>query len=125
VYRFRPAQRLLEAKAFSAVFARRRVLRNDPFELYFRPAAEGISRLGLVVPKRYARRAVQRNLIKRLAREAFRHSSPELPAMDIVLRLGRPLNAEKSLAGAQARRQWRSRIDELLRRAAAMQQERP
>jgi len=45
--------------------------------------------------------------------------------MDIVLRLGRPLNAEKSLASAQARRQWRSRIDELLRRAAAMQQERP
>ncbi len=47
------------------------------------------SRLGLVIPKRLARRAVLRNTIKRQAREVFRHQSESLPALDLVLRLAR------------------------------------
>lgn len=44
-------------------------------------------RLGLVLPKRWARRSVTRNLIRRLARVSFAHHAKHLPAGDWVLRL--------------------------------------
>lgn len=133
-FRFRPASRLLSGKEYTAVFANRRVLRSGPFELYYRPltslaAPAGpeipamsasstqyqMARLGLVVPKRNAKRAVHRNLVKRLAREAFRHVCAQLPAHDLVLRLGKPLNARVATLDHQ-RKEWRLQIDELLRR---------
>ena len=68
-----------------------------------------------MVPKRNAKRAVHRNLVKRLAREAFRHVCTQLPAYDLVLRLGKPLNAKTGDIDRQ-RREWRMQLDELLRR---------
>ena len=43
--------------------------------------------LGAMVPKRWAKRAVTRNAIKRVIREAFRHRRLDLPAKDYVVRL--------------------------------------
>lgn len=77
--------------------------------------AHRTARLGLVVPKRNAKRAVHRNLIKRLAREAFRHVCTQLPAYDLVLRLGKPLNAKTESLQRQ-RGEWRAQMDELLQR---------
>lgn len=133
-FRFRPANRLLNGKEYTAVFANRRVLRGGPFELYYRPlivssatagpemqampassTAHCTARLGLVVPKRNAKRAVHRNMVKRLAREAFRHVCGQLPAYDLVLRLGKPLNA-KTESIVQQRKEWRKHMDELLQR---------
>lgn len=118
MFRFRPAQRLLEANAFSAVFAHRRVLRSDPFELYYRPGAGPRARLGLVISKRHAKRAVHRNLVKRLAREVFRQCAASAFATDIVLRLGRPL-AKTKLTGSvvkEQRAQWRAQLEQLFAR---------
>ena len=42
-------------------------------------------RLGLVVPKRIAARAADRNRIKRVARESFRALAAALPPLDLVL----------------------------------------
>lgn len=47
----------------------------------------GLARLGLVIPKRSVRHAVNRNTIRRWAREAFRHRQHDLPTTDIVLRV--------------------------------------
>lgn len=53
------------------------------------------ARLGVVVPKKLLKAAVRRNLVKRLAREQFRQL-PQLPAMDLVLRLAvRPRELER------------------------------
>ncbi|HTJ96705.1 MAG TPA: ribonuclease P protein component [Rhodocyclaceae bacterium] len=126
-FRFRPANRLLVGKDYAAVFANRRVLRGGPFELYYRPivivdsapdmlSARASARLGLVVPKRNAKRAVHRNIVKRLAREAFRHVCSELPAFDLVLRLGKPLTPIPDGVCREQRKLWRAQIEELLRR---------
>jgi len=60
--------------------------------LYTRPSELPHARLGVVVAKRFAPRAVTRNTIKRLTRELFRQTS--LPALDCLVRLARPVNSK-------------------------------
>ena len=54
------------------------------------------ARLGVVVAKRFAPRAVTRNTIKRVTRELFRVS--KLPAIDCIVRLARPVNTKQGPA---------------------------
>lgn len=56
------------------------------------PNDVGHPRLGLVFSKKNVRRAVDRNRLKRLARESVRHSQHRLPAVDIVLLARRGVN---------------------------------
>jgi ribonuclease P protein component len=51
------------------------------------------SRLGLAIPKKKARRAIDRNRIKRLIRENFRKASIS-PIADLVVKLNRPVGQQ-------------------------------
>jgi ribonuclease P protein component len=58
----------------------------------------------LAITKRVAPRAVDRNRVKRLVREAFRRRAPELGRVDVVIRLKRlPAPADWDEAGAEVR----------------------
>ncbi len=48
------------------------------------PPAES-ARLGLAISRKHARRAVARNRLKRMAREAFRIRRHSLPLVDIIV----------------------------------------
>jgi ribonuclease P protein component len=50
-----------------------------------RPNELGFARMGLVVAKKHAKRAVDRNEIKRIVRESFRHHQSELENLDCVV----------------------------------------
>lgn len=89
---FRSAHRLHKTDEYSSVFAFRRVLRGRWFNLHYCPNTLGHARIGLVVAKKLARRAVQRNLVKRIGRDLFRHTQADLPAHDLVLRLSAKLD---------------------------------
>ncbi|GAA0744706.1 ribonuclease P protein component [Ideonella azotifigens] len=56
--------------------------------------------LGLVVPKRHAKRAVTRNLIKRQLRAAMLHHMASLPAGLWVVRLRAPFDRQQFLSPA-------------------------
>lgn len=84
---FRPAFRLHKTDEYSSVFAFRRSLRGEFFVLSYRPNAGTSARLGLVVAKKLAKRAVERNRVKRQARELFRQLRTGLPPVDVVVRL--------------------------------------
>ncbi len=60
------------------------------FVLYARANQLSQARLGVVVAKRLAPRAVTRNMIKRLCRENFRLAG--LSAIDCIVRLSSPVN---------------------------------
>ena len=79
----------------------------------------GIPRLGLVLPKRLARQAVLRNLIRRQVREAFRLRATQLPGLDIVLRLTRSVNGSTGERAGQKLR-FRLEIEGLLDRAVSI-----
>jgi ribonuclease P protein component len=83
---FPPERRVRKTDEYSSVFAFRRSVRGRYFVLHYRPVA-GPARLGLVVARKLARHAVTRNLLKRLAREHFRHILDTLPGHDLALRL--------------------------------------
>lgn len=54
------------------------------------------ARLGLVVAKRFLRRSVDRNLVRRLVREQFRLLRARLRSCDLVMRLAtRPLPLDR------------------------------
>lgn len=114
---FRSEHRLHSAAEFSLVFASRRVLRGKSFDLHYRSRESASAapwfgaRLGLVIAKKLARRAVQRNLLKRLAREAFRNARQGLPPYDLVLRLARPTGGGLD---AGARSLLRKDVEQLL-----------
>jgi len=83
-------QRIVKTDDFSSVFRLRPVYRTAHFVLYARPNQLPKARLGVVVAKRLAPRAVTRNTIKRIARECFRQT--EVVAVDCIIRLSRPVN---------------------------------
>ena len=103
--------RLHTAAEYSAVFSARRVLRGSYFDLHYGPGGKAGARLGLIIAKKLVARAVQRNLLKRLAREAFRQLHGDLSRNDLVLRLARPPGLRMD---TQARRLWRADIVQLL-----------
>lgn len=85
---FSPDQRLHAAAEFGRVFAEPARSSDRFFTVLARSSGRAVARLGLTVSRRAARRAVDRNKLKRLARESFRHQ-PALPPWDFVV-LARP-----------------------------------
>lgn len=80
--------RLTGARAFDRVFAARQVRSSRYFRIHYTvsEAAGATPRLGLTVSRRVARRAVERNRVRRQIRESFRLLRPELAGLDFVVR---------------------------------------
>ena len=72
---------------------------------------DGQSRLGLAIAKRVLPRAVDRNRVKRLVRESFRHRRQDLPAVDVIVHI-----RGKKQQGVPA--SFESCLDEVWRRLA-------
>ncbi|WP_319242088.1 ribonuclease P protein component [uncultured Propionivibrio sp.] len=91
--------RLTKTDEFSSVFGFRKAVKSRHFLLHYRPQTESEKtgpRLGLVVAKRLLRRSVDRNLVRRLARESFRQIRGQLVQRDLVLRLAvRPVELDR------------------------------
>jgi ribonuclease P protein component len=120
--------RLLAPGQFRDVLAQGRRISAALFRLHVRAPvrsvgmegggadAVSIARLGITVSKRVAPLAVQRNRIKRLVRESFRHRRAQLPPADYVLQAQRAAVAATSEA-------VRVELDVLWRRAGALKPE--
>jgi ribonuclease P protein component len=82
-------------------------------------------RFGLTTSKRQAKRAVARNLVKRVLREAARHAAMPLEAVaqdaqvDVLFRLKSPLPAPSAAGWSQVKASLRQEADSLLQQLAA------
>ena len=134
----RTVDHLLHRADFQAVMAAEVVSRTAHFVLHRRLAqtlstrsesAEprsatlqtitGISRVGAVLPKRLARRAVTRNTLKRQIYTVMRDYESRLPQADHVVRLRAPFDREQftSANSPQLKRAARLELEQLLTRA--------
>tara|TARA_R110000851_G_scaffold308369_1_gene467246 strand:- start:28127 stop:28528 length:402 start_codon:yes stop_codon:yes gene_type:complete len=86
---FSSAARLLRPSEYVAALKGRRVARGALFVVSTPKggASSTQPRLGLIIGKKQAKRAVTRNTIKRIIRESFRLQQSTLPNRDIVFRL--------------------------------------
>ena len=108
--------RLHRPSEYAAALKGRRVARGALFVLNIprESDANAPARLGMIVAKRLARRAVTRNAIKRVLREAFRAQRHTLPQRDFVFRLVAPVEPSSL---TQLKKQVRAEADSLLKRA--------
>jgi ribonuclease P protein component len=95
-YRYSRDRRIVKTDEFSSVFRLRPVYRSAHFVLYARYNDLPQARLGVVVAKKMAPRAVTRNTIKRVTRELFRQAA--LPQIDCMVRLSKPVNTKSGPA---------------------------
>jgi ribonuclease P protein component len=114
-FSFRPAQRLRRGSDFAAVLGGSRRLRGKFFELRYRECEGSTARLGLIVAKRLAKRAVVRNKVKRVAREAFRHLQSRLRPVDLVVRLASSIGPDDKVDRA-LKQSWRQDLERLMLR---------
>lgn len=75
---------------------------NALFQVYARPNGLDHPRLGLVVGKKVAKRAVRRNYIKRTVREWFRLNQHQLGGMDYVVRAKLVFSRDKNSEAVMA-----------------------
>lgn len=81
---YRKSQRIAAEKDFAGVLGQRHVVRRGVMRLYQAPNELGYPRFGVSVSKTCGG-AVERNRIKRLAREVFRVNQERIPAGDYIL----------------------------------------
>jgi len=88
--RFSKCARLLKPAEFSRVFDQAIRSSDGLFIILARLNGKQSPRLGLAISKKNARLAVDRNRIKRIIRESFRHNLSRLPSADYVI-MARPV----------------------------------
>jgi len=90
---------LSAAEDYSRVFRKAEKSGDGAFTFLWRDNGLGYARLGLAIAKKNIRRAVDRNRVKRLVRESFRHWQSHLAGTDVVVlsRRGLPLRDNKRL----------------------------
>lgn len=115
------SRKIIKADAYASALRMRVCARSQDFALHHlahraqtnaKDVTQNWAQLGLVVPKRLAKHAVRRNLLKRLIRESFRTRAADLPAGLWVVRLNSNVNAfvimteQKKLWAAQLVDLW-------------------
>ncbi len=83
--RFSRQQRLLRPEQFKRVFNKATRVNDAHFSILAQLNQKETARLGLAIAKKYIKKAVARNRIKRLVRESFRHHQELLAGVDIVV----------------------------------------
>ena len=106
MFSFPKQARLLSARDYREVFAGAEARASHRHLLLLaRRNGRGHHRLGLVIAKKHVRRAVERNRIKRVAREFFRRQAPPSPdwELNVAAAAGKPPGpAAKSRRGKPA-----------------------
>ena len=78
--------RLLTPEDFQNVFNNPPVKAvSNEFTFLAKPNERGYPRMGVTISKKVAKRAVDRNRIKRIIRETFRLKQHKLPGFDIIV----------------------------------------
>jgi ribonuclease P protein component len=98
---FRRRARLSGEEAFSRLLRSRRSARGERFLVQAASNGRLFARLGVVVERRVARRAVDRNFLKRLVRETFRRQQEEVAGFDLLVRPRRKLSADEVIAACE------------------------
>ena len=77
--------RITKARDYAHIFQQGIPSQGNFWKLIASPSGQENSRLGLAVSKKICKRAVDRNLFKRIARETFRQHRDDFDLLDFVV----------------------------------------
>jgi ribonuclease P protein component len=86
-FRFTKQAKIVKTDDFSSVFNLRKRIANKHLVMRYCLNEKNTARLGLIVSKKTAKLAVQRNYMRRVLRELFRLNLHHLPAIDLVVQI--------------------------------------
>ena len=101
-FRLPKQAKLVKTDDFSSVFNLRKRIANKHLVIRSCPNAYKGARLGLIVAKKTAKLAVQRNYMRRVLRELFRLNQHQLPAVDLVIQVQKVFTKPEFLEIKQA-----------------------
>ncbi len=84
---FNKKAKLIKTDEFSSVFNFRKRITSLYLAIHYQPNQQQHARLGLVVGKKTAKLAVDRNYMRRVLRELFRIHQHEICHVDLVIRV--------------------------------------
>jgi len=104
--------RLLDGAAYAPVFRRNQRVADHYWTVLVHDSRTGDAKLGLAIAKKRAKRAVDRNRLKRIARDSFRQHRAALGSRHIVImNRDAATRASKAELRAGIDRLWRQIID--------------
>jgi ribonuclease P protein component len=77
--------RLANKQEFQFVFAKPYKITRKHLLILYRPNLEEHARLGIIIGKHHVKQAVDRNRLRRIVRESFRHHKDMLKGLDIIV----------------------------------------
>jgi ribonuclease P protein component len=86
-FRFTKQAKIVKTDDFSSVFNLRKRIANKHLVMRYRVNDMNVARLGLIVSKKTAKLATQRNYMRRVMRELFRLNQHKLPTIDLVIQI--------------------------------------
>lgn len=105
------AKRLTKPEEFRAVFNQALCSKSACFTILARPNDSEVARLGVMVAKRFIKSAVQRNRIRRIIRESFRHHQQLLLGLDLIVMARNNLSSQQNAKlFISLERQWKDLI---------------
>ncbi|MDR2876027.1 MAG: ribonuclease P protein component [Methylobacillus sp.] len=108
--------RIKKTDEFSSVFNFRKRVSGRMLVMHIMPNGLEHARVGLIVGKKLARSAVERNYMKRILRELYRHEQGALGGVDILIR---PQKAFTRAHFAQMETEFRQLMHKLRERFSA------
>lgn len=79
-------KRLVKKRDYDRVYQKGKRVHSEKFNISFLPNRSNLTRVGIVVGKKFSKKAVERNRAKRLCREAVRELGSKIqPGYDVVI----------------------------------------
>ena len=101
-FSFPKSVRLLTSEQYSDVFQKVEIrVSSKHFLILARKRDKINSRIGIIVAKKHVKLAVQRNRIKRLLRESFRHERHQFTNLDMVVLAKKNASSLSNIACAE------------------------
>ncbi|MGB1648173.1 MAG: ribonuclease P protein component [Cycloclasticus sp.] len=108
VYKFEKLDRLNTPSEYASVFKGAKRSTDGLFTVLAKKSAVPEARLGLAIAKKSVKKAVKRNLIKRIIRESFRRNKADLSGYDfVVLSRQNAATANKKQLAVSIEKHWK------------------